>query len=219
MIGFINILIIISMIYDLNNFFDKVFYINLDKDINRNKNILSQFKKYNITNYERIPGVVFNSIPDKSFWRNFNKFDEKYILGSMGCRASHKLAIDIAIERNYQKILILEDDIYFTEDPNKILNQNLNTLSNWDMLYFGGTVENHFNGQIVGAYAYGLNRKLIEESYFMLPTSGMEVDNFYAKILYHMSYNNSPIGKYLIKKLEPFNTVKVNFNYKSNIRN
>ena len=86
------------------------------------------------------------------------------------------------------------------------------------MLYFGGTVEEHFNGQIVGGYAYGLNRKLIEETYYMLPTSGMEVDNFYAKILYHMSYNYNLTGKYLIKKLEPFNTIKVNFDYKSNIR-
>lgn len=203
----------------IDSFFDKVFYINLDKDINRNKNIINQFNKYNITNYERIPGVVFNSIPNNYLWRNFNKFDTKYILGSMGCRASHKKAIDISIERNYQKILILEDDIYFTEDPNKILEKNLNTLDDWDMLYFGGSIEKHFNGQIIGAYAYGLNRKLIEETYFMLPTSGMEVDNFYAKILYHMSYNHNINGKYQIKKLKPFNTVKVNFNYDSNIRN
>jgi len=207
------------MDYTLDSFFDKIFYINLDKDTDRNKNILSQFNKYNITNFERVPGVTFTDIPDKFFWRNFNKFDKKYILGNMGCRASHKSAMGIAMERNYQKILIFEDDIYFTENPNKILNQNLNTLNNWDMLYFGGTVENHFNGQIVCAHAYGMNRKLIEESYFMIPTSGMEIDNFYAKILHHMSCNYNPTGKYLIKKLNPFNTVKQNSNYKSNIRN
>ena len=122
------------------------------------------------------------------------------------------------MERGYNKILIFEDDIFFTEDPNEILNKNLHKLDSWDMLYFGGSVEEHFNGQIVGAYAYGLNRKLIEETYFMLPTSGMEVDNFYAKILYHMSYNYNLTGKYQIKKLEPFNTVKVDFNFNSNIR-
>lgn len=202
----------------IDDFFDKIFYINLDKDTRRNENIINEFKKYNITNYERIPGVVFEEVPDNFYWRNFNKVSEKYILGGMGCRASHKLAIDIAIKRNYQKILIFEDDIYFTEDPNKVLNNNLNHLNKWDMLYFGGTVEDHFNGQIVGGYSYGLNRKLIEEAYFMLPTSGMEVDNFYAKIIHHMSYNYNPTGKYLIKKMEPFNTVKVNFNFNSNIR-
>lgn len=204
----------------LNNFFDKIFYINLDKDTERNQNLLFQFKKYNITNFERISGVEFQEIPDKSYWRNFNLnvLNEKYILGSMGCRASHKKIMDISMERGYNKILILEDDIFFTEDPNEILNKNLHQLDSWDMLYFGGSIEEHFNGQIVGAYAYGLNRKLIEETYFMLPTSGMEVDNFYAKILYHMSYNYNLTGKYQIKKLEPFNTVKVDFNFNSNIR-
>jgi len=204
----------------LNNFFDKIFYINLDKDIERNQNLLSQFKKFNITNFERISGVEFQEIPDKMYWRNFNlnALNEKYILGSMGCRASHKKIMDISMERGYNKILIFEDDIFFTEDPNEILNKNLHQLDSWDMLYFGGSIEEHFNGQIVGAYAYGLNRKLIEETYFMLPTSGMEVDNFYAKILYHMSYNYNLTGKYQIKKLEPFNTVKVDFNFNSNIR-
>jgi len=204
----------------LNNFFDKIFYINLNKDTERNQNLLFQFEKYNITNFERIFGVEFEQIPDKTYWRNFNlnSLNEKYILGSMGCRASHKKIMSISMERGYNKILIFEDDIFFTEDPNEILNKNLHKLDSWDMLYFGGSVEEHFNGQIVGAYAYGLNRKLIEETYFMLPTSGMEVDNFYAKIIYHMSYNYSPTGKFEIKKLEPFNTVKVDFNFNSNIR-
>jgi GR25 family glycosyltransferase involved in LPS biosynthesis len=204
----------------LDTFFDKIFYINMDNDVERNKNIISQFDKFDIKNYERISGVKFTEIPDKMYWRNFNlnALNEKYILGSMGCRASHKKIMDISLERNYQKILILEDDIIFTEDPNIILEKNRNILDDWNMLYFGGTVEEHFNGQIVGAYAYGLNRKLIEETYYMLPTSGMEVDNFYAKIIYHMSYNYNMTGKYLIKKLEPFNTVIVDYNYKSNIR-
>lgn len=192
----------------------------MDNDVERNKNIISQFDKFDIKNYERISGVKFTEIPDKMYWRNFNlnALNEKYILGSMGCRASHKKIMDISLERNYQKILILEDDIIFTENPNIILEKNRNILDDWDMLYFGGTVEEHFNGQIVGAYAYGLNRKLIEETYYMLPTSGMEVDNFYAKIIYHMSYNYNMTGKYLINKLEPFNTVIVDYNYKSNIR-
>jgi GR25 family glycosyltransferase involved in LPS biosynthesis len=204
----------------LDNFFDRIFYINLDEDVTRNQNILDQFQKYGITNFERVSGVKFLEIPDKSYWRNFNlnALNEKYILGSMGCRASHKKIMDIAMERNYQKILIFEDDIFFTADPNEILNSNRRILDNWDMLYFGGTEEENFGNQIVCAHAYAMNRKLIEETYFMLPSSGMEVDNFYAKILFHMSYNYNPTGKYLIKKLEPFNTIKQNFNFKSNTR-
>lgn len=204
----------------INSFFDKIFYINLDKDIERNEKIIQELKKYNITNYERIPGTLLETIPDKYYWRNFNlkKLNNKYIKGSLGCRNSHWRIMEICMERNYQRVLILEDDIIFKEDPNVILQNNLENLENWDMLYLGGTEENNFGGQIVGAFAYGVNRKIIEEIYYMLPTSGMEVDNFYAKVLYHMSYNYSPTGRYLIKKLEPFNSVIVNYNYQSNIR-
>jgi hypothetical protein len=49
-------------------------------------------------------------------------------------------------------------------------------------------------------------------------TSGMEIDNFYAKIIQHMSYNHNSSGRYNIKLVEPFNTVKVNFDFESNIR-
>lgn len=204
----------------LDTFFDKIFYINLDADTERNEKMIEQFNKYNISNYERISATVIDSIPDKYYWRNFNvnALNEKYIKGSLGCRNSHWRIMGICLEKEYEKVLILEDDVVIKEDPNILLEKNKDLLNSWDMLYFGGTEEHHFNGQIVGAFAYALNRKLIEEIYYMLPSCGMEVDNFYAKILFHMSYNYSPTGKYIIKKIEPFNMISVDFNYESNIR-
>ena len=205
---------------NINLFFDKIFYINLDKDTDRNVKIVEQFKRYDISNFERISGTVVDIVPDISYWRNFNqdKINEKYVLGGLGCRNSHWRIMKTALERGYNKILVLEDDIVFTKDPHQVLKDNMSKLDNWDMLYFGGTEESNFRGQIVGAYAYGLNRKLIEEIYYMLPTSGMEVDNFYAKVLFHMSYNYSKCGKYNIKKMEPFDTVDIDFKCISNIR-
>ena len=41
-------------IYDINNYVDRIFYINMDKDVERNENIIKQFKKHDIWNYERI---------------------------------------------------------------------------------------------------------------------------------------------------------------------
>ena len=55
----------------IDTYFDKVFYLNLDKDVDRNENMLQQFKKHDINNFERVSGVVFNEIPDKHLWRNF----------------------------------------------------------------------------------------------------------------------------------------------------
>ena len=205
---------------NIDTFFDKVFYINMDKDVDRNDAMIAQFNKFGITNYERVAATQINEVPEKYLWRNFNvnRLNEKYILGSIGCMNSHWRIMQIALERRYQKIMILEDDVVFLQDPNTVLNQSENELIEWDMLYFGGIEEHHFGGQIVCAHAYGMNRKLIEETYHMLPASGMEVDNFYAKILFHMSYNYRPGGKYLIKKIHPFNTIIQNKLYQSNIQ-
>jgi GR25 family glycosyltransferase involved in LPS biosynthesis len=140
-------------------------------------------------------------------------------LGSLGCRNSHLRIVEDALNNNYNQILIFEDDILFTQDPNKLLANNINIIDNWNMLYFGGTEELHNRNQIVSTYSYGIrSRKLLEDIYFMLPCSGMEVDNFYAKIIQHMGYIYNSEGKYNIKKIYPFNTVKVDPKYQSNIR-
>jgi FkbM family methyltransferase len=205
--------------YTLDNYFDKIYYINLKKDVDRNESILKQFHEFNITNFKRVDASVLEKLPDRYYWRNFNinSLNEKYILGSLGCRNSHLRIMEDALNNGYDRILIFEDDVLFTQDPNKLLANNINSINNWDMLYFGGLIEPQYRNQIVCAHAYGVNKKLIEEIYYMLPHSGMEVDNFYAKILQHMSYNYNYEGKYNIKKIEPFNTIKVN-HHKSNIR-
>ena len=205
---------------NLNTYFDKIFYINLQDDVGRNTHILKEFEKYGITNFERIEGKKLITVPDRTLWRNFNRdqLNEKYILGSLGTRDTHLSIILTAAQRQYNRILILEDDIYFTQNPHTLLNQNLNILNDWDMLYFGGQIEHHFRNQIVGAYAYAVSSKIFDDIYILGQSSGMEIDNFYAKVLHHMSYNYNQSGKYNIRTVEPFNTVKVNYNFESNIR-
>ena len=188
--------------------FDKVYCINLEHREDRKNHILSECNKYDLGEVS-----FFNAF-------NGNNLSNPYKIsnGNFGLILTNIEIIKEAKNNNYKNILILEDDCYFTSEV-----LNINTYfdalpDDWDMLYFGGTEEHDFGGQIVGAYAYCLNRKLIEEIYYMLPNSGMEVDNFYAKVLFHMSYNYNKSGKYDIKKIEPFNTVKVDFGFTSNIR-
>lgn len=204
----------------LNECFDKIYYLNLAKDTDRNENIQKEFAKFDITNYERIEGEIITEIPDQSLWRNLNKdkISDKYILGSLGCRATHIKAIKKAKEDGHKKVLILEDDVKFLANPNNILQRNPILLSkNWDMLYFGGLIEHHFRSQIVGAYAYGIAESLYDEVIYMAEASGMEIDNFYAKIVYHMSYNYNHSGRYDVKTLHPFGTIVVD-SFKSNIQ-
>jgi hypothetical protein len=52
---------------DINKYFDKIFYINLEKDVDRKNNLLSQFNKFGITNFERFDAIIFTEIPEKKY--------------------------------------------------------------------------------------------------------------------------------------------------------
>jgi glycosyl transferase family 25 len=203
---------------DINKYFDKIFYINLAKDIDRNNNLLAQFNKYGITNYERFEAISVNEIPEPKYFRNFNKINDKYILNSLACRESHVGVIKIAKEKGYGKILILEDDIEIIENPNELLRINESILNDWDLLYFGGLIENFFRNQIVCAHAYAVRHKAYDDIINMAIPSGMEIDNFYAKILQHMSLNSNQSGKYNVRITMPFNTIVQNKQFESNIQ-
>jgi len=151
-------------------------------------------------------------------YRNFIKNDPKYLLGQLSCRASHLKCMNLAKQRGYSKILILEDDALMLQDPNQLLTQNHAILNDWDMLYFGGLVEPFFRNQIVCTHAYAVKNTLFDDIINMADSSGMEIDNFYAKILQHMSYNYNQSGKYNIRVIIPFNQIVQSDNFSSNIQ-
>lgn len=202
----------------INSFFDKIFYINLKRDVERNDYMINQFKEFGITNYERFEAVECTQMPDKHIWRNFNKQDDKYIKGSVGCRLSHVGVLKLAKERDYKFVMILEDDVKILTDLSGILKENNLQIGMADMLYFGGLVERQYRGQVVGAYAYAVRNTLFDDILNMAIPSGMEIDNFYAKIIQHMSYNNNITGRYNALMLRPANTIIVNPTFNSNIR-
>jgi GR25 family glycosyltransferase involved in LPS biosynthesis len=203
----------------IDTYFDKIYYINLDNDKQRNENILNQFKTFNIKNFERISATSYNQLPPSfSLFRNFNKQDTKYVLGQLGCRSSHLNIVNDAKTNSYKKILIFEDDIKFLKDPNEVLFNNRETLNkDWDFLYFGGLVEPMFRNQIVTTHSYAIYKKVFDDIIYMAEPSGMEIDNFYAKIMQHMSYNYNPEGRYIVKPLLPFNSIVQDKQYESNI--
>jgi hypothetical protein len=203
---------------NVNTYFDKIFYMNLARDVDRNKSILEQFKKFNITNFERIEGKIFTEIPHISLWRNLNQTDDKYILGNLGHQHSTIEIIKLSKERKYERILILEDDIEILDDPSYLLTINKNILYDWDILYFGGIIEPFFRNQIVCIHAYALTNVLFDDIINMLPVSGMETDNFYAKIIQHMFYKKNKNYKYNTRMIEPFDRIVQNRNtHPSNI--
>lgn len=202
----------------VDQYFDRVLYINRVSDTDRNQNMLRQFKHWNITNFERVEAAEQVELPDPNEYRNFIKSDLKYRLGSLACRASHFRCVQLALTKKWDRVLILEDDAVFLTDPNELLSRNHEILNDWDMLYFGGLIEPYFRNQIVCAHAYALRSTAYLDILNMGPKSGMEIDNFYAKVIQHMSYNHNQSGKYNIRVVLPFNQVVQDKTFSSNIQ-
>jgi len=193
----------------VNTIFQMVYYINMDKDTDRNDHMLAFLKQHNIFNYRRVQGqsVDYKQV-DPILYRNFNEREEKYVNGQLGCRQGHLMAIQDAKDNNYNRILILEDDIEsIALHWSDLIEINIANFELFDMMYFGGLVEQHYRNQITLGHAYGLDQIIYDDILAMAGPSGMEIDNFYAKIIQHMSRNDRPGGQYVVKKIEPFNTI------------
>ena len=125
---------------------DKIFIINLDYREDRRNSAKIQVEKLikgtNLT-YEFFITSKPLTIPDDYLveppaWFKSGNFDE-YRRGSYGCMQSHLKVIEMAKERGYKHIMILEDDIGFS-DVN-FMEVLKNVIIEVDMLYVSGRDE------------------------------------------------------------------------------
>ena len=117
----------------INNFFDKVYCLNLDSRDDRWQQCLQQFQKHNLT-VERVSAINGHKL-------NLNIPGVKP--GAIGCSLSHQLAIRLARQNQYNSVMILEDDVEFADDLQQQFSEYVNQMpDNWDIIYFGGNHQN-----------------------------------------------------------------------------
>jgi GR25 family glycosyltransferase involved in LPS biosynthesis len=183
----------------LNNFFDHIFCLNLDKRKDRWEDSQVEFKKHNIENVERfsaIDGMALNLPLSNNIDQN-GYVHPPHInginIGAIGCGLSHLFMIKIAKRAGYKNILILEDDVCFHENLNIEFEKAVQNLPNdWDMLYFGG---NHFAGKpihyddnlyritcTVTTHAIGINYKMYDNLIDRLINISKPTDCSYADL-------------------------------------
>jgi len=130
----------------VNNFFEKVFVINLPHRDDRLQKFDSNAKKHNIE-YEIFP--AFNG---KTIGLDFEYNDKKYVSegyfnnltpyhkSCMGCSISHLEVLKFCKNKGYENILILEDDTEFVDDfENKFNLFTESFITEWDLLFLSGT--------------------------------------------------------------------------------
>jgi hypothetical protein len=106
------------------NFFDGILYINLERRQDRKRRILGELKRLHVhpSKIHRI-----NAIHDPAN-------------GHRGCALSHQKALDFAIEKKWNNLLILEDDCVFSkeEEVQKAMRALISLENGWDAFLFGG---------------------------------------------------------------------------------
>ena len=205
---------------------DKVFMINLERRTDRKELILKELARVGIKNYEFFPAIEPKTQATLNKWNpNFLKkrpawlegapaeYYNKYRLGALGCLMSHAAVMQIALKRNYKRILILEDDISFKTEKGFSNYKHLNTVlkhqydllrrknqklaarfNNFDIIYLGGSCSDRTNmlqvtnnivraQNIAGTFAYILSNKSMRMILSLLRSATVEIDKFYVTVI------------------------------------
>lgn len=188
-----------------NIYFDKIFIINLIKSKDRWEKIKLNLIENGIYNFERQNGIYlprFNPFQKLNplLYKNLEAYggaytnSPTYILNAVGTNLAHYEILKKAQKRNYQRILILEDDVFINKLFYNKFYKNIKLLDKigWDMIYFGfkkstpNLYAKQINRDLIrpickirGAYGYALNKSIIP---FLLKNylyRGTEIDVFF----------------------------------------
>lgn len=197
-----------------HNFFSNIFCINLEKRKDRWEGFVEECKKNNILNYQR-----FDAIDGKKILNNTNLLN-----GELGILLTHLDLIKKCKNKNFENVLIMEDDVLFSEEINN-LEKYLNQVpEDWDFIYFGG---NHVYGKppvkintnvlklnfTVSLHCVAIKKTMFDLIIDTLPNKKKQVDGYYAD--FHKSYNAYGIFPNIALQKEDFSDIQnkvVNYN-------
>lgn len=117
-----------SMNKTLNDYFQKIYCVNLKKRLDRWELAKNQFNFHGIQveRYDAVDGTEHDRIGKMSH-------------GEIGCLLSHLNILKHCKDNNISNVLIFEDDVEFDDNLNQLFFQYVEELPEWDLLYFGAT--------------------------------------------------------------------------------
>lgn len=182
----------------IDEYFDKVYLLNLNRRKDRLKTSTKKLEYCEIE-FERfaaIDGQVLQNV-----WETFNsKPHNLQNPNYLACAISHLSIYKDALDNGYSKILIIEDDCSIRKNANAEFSAIVDTLPEWELLYFGFIpltddcrqwTYNEFNIPIRniaqsknfwGLYGYGITSELMREVVERYNVDfSMELDRFFVK--------------------------------------
>ena len=203
--------------------FTKILYINLDRRPDRKKHVEKQLSKINWTGkVERISAVDGRELDLSTLTSLFTqkalneastteKVDFKHgqymTRGAIGCSLSHRKAWLNILNNDDEKVLILEDDIEFDDNFTNKLNEYLNDITDYDLVYLGYT----YNGQkkilhknyskplsiVYGLFGYIVNKRIAQKLLDIFPIEN-QLDTDIFKVFKDIKVYMLPVNKKII---------------------
>ncbi len=169
----------------LNNFFDHIYVITLQKDSTRQEKIKLALKGLQFEflygadlQQDAVETYVQQGLYDAEAAIKKHRRKKKITKGMLGCTISHRMVYEDVIKNGYQKVLIFEDDVVPIADNIPLFTSIMQQLpADWDLVYFDynkNTTHNFFNRIKQNWYHI---QKLIAG----LSHTHIALDNLYAK--------------------------------------
>jgi GR25 family glycosyltransferase involved in LPS biosynthesis len=165
-----------------NQYFNRVFCVNLDRRTDRWSMCLPEFEKACLT-VERFSAVDGSRLPIVA--------NQKINRAEVGCSLSHAAILKKMVAADWEKILILEDDVEFSPNAASHFSQWISQVPrDWDMLYLGG---NHISNptpvtphvsRVVKTYTtshYAITRKMARLAINKIEQLHSQVDVVYSQ--------------------------------------
>jgi GR25 family glycosyltransferase involved in LPS biosynthesis len=112
----------------INNYFDKIYCVNLDRRPDKWALCEKEFAKHGLT-VERFPAIDGTTIP----------YEGRLPAGAVGNAMSHAKILRMAKDEHFENVLILEDDVEFDNNlQEKFESWRKQVPDEWNLLYFGG---------------------------------------------------------------------------------
>lgn len=177
----------------INDYFDKIYVLNLHKRTDRWIDIERRLKRFGIE-FERF-GATDGSCM-RPIWE---KFQNQYFTtpNYLACAVSHLSIYKDAVSKDYSKILIIEDDVLINQNIHQIFDNVV--IPEWEDIFYLGYIplsddQSMWTYQMVndfisdrifvpknlwGLFAYGLTNKLMKELIDIYDNSfPMEIDRY-----------------------------------------
>ncbi len=143
------------MTSDLNNYFDKIFVINLKSRVDRRLRIIRKLSEQNIQFdfFEAIDGYSPELVSEFNRYfsqpisaKNSHPLEKKYgrkliqSSGALGYLKTYEMVLSLSQEKGFKKILCFDDDILFHKSFNKEFEKFIPKIhAEWKLLFLGAT--------------------------------------------------------------------------------